>query len=292
LHYTPETQVKTPFSKPFSIGRAGRNTPTNLRCFDCNQLDHTRKLCPNRVLGNASNTSRNVVTSARVQTYAIGNTNSVTPVTSDSCVDKGGQVQSPAAQSSVGEWRVHGKNDNCHSIRDVIDPHDERASELVSEVTATRPENSVVGSPAGNVRLSTRSTAVGPESSDAHSSVTTTRNNRGNSGSRIFYASNVDSHATHNVCSTSVISDSILSPQSIADNIATLKYVRVSIYGVDNNIDALNDSGSRIIIIHRSIIPDDILLVVSLSGLSVLQYKRMSPCYRSNPLSPIIMRSI
>jgi len=27
--FTPETQVKTPFSKPFSIGSAGTNTPTN-----------------------------------------------------------------------------------------------------------------------------------------------------------------------------------------------------------------------------------------------------------------------
>jgi len=83
----------------------------------------------------------------------------MTPVTSDSCVDKGGHAQSPAAQSSVGEWRVHGKNSNSHSILDVIDPHDERASELIGEVTATRSGNSAVGS------LSTRSKAVGPESS-------------------------------------------------------------------------------------------------------------------------------
>jgi len=97
---------------------------------------------------------------------------------------------------------------------------------------------------------------VGPESSDAHSSVTNTRSNRGtgNSGSRIFYALNVESHTTQNVCSTSVISKSILSPQLIADNIATLKYVKDSIDGVDNN---LNDSGSQFNLIHRSIIPDD-----------------------------------
>jgi len=144
-------------------------------------------------LRNASNTSRKVVISAREEDYAIGNTNSVTPVTTDSCVDKGGQFQSSAAQSSDGEWRVHGANDNFHSIRDVIDSHVERASELISDVTATRTGNSAVGSLAGSA-LSTRSTAVGPESSDAHSSVTHTRNNRGsgNSGSRMFYASNVD----------------------------------------------------------------------------------------------------
>jgi len=200
------------------------------------------------------------------------------------------------AQSSDGEWRVHGANDNFHSIRDVIDLHDERASELISDVTATRTGNSAVGSLAGSA-LATRSTAVGPESSDAHSSVTNTRNNRGsgNSGSRIFYALNVDSHTTQNVCSTSVISASILSPQSIAENIATLKYVKVSIDGVDNNLDALNVSGSQINLIHRSIIPDDKMQTVGRivsAELLVLLFKRMSPCYRSNLLSPILMRSI
>jgi len=133
-------------------------------------------------LGNTSNTSRKVVTSARVQAYAIGNTNSVTPVTSDSCVDKGGQFQSPVPHSSDGEWRVHGANDNFHSIRDVIDSHDERASELIGDVTTTRTGNSAVVSLTGSA-LATRSTAVGPESSDAHSSVTNTRSNRGSSNS-------------------------------------------------------------------------------------------------------------
>jgi len=83
-----------------------KNTLTNVRCFNCNQLGHTRNLCPNRALGNASYTSRKVVTSARVQAYAVGNTNSMTPVSSNSCVYKVGHVQSPAAQSSVGEWSV------------------------------------------------------------------------------------------------------------------------------------------------------------------------------------------
>jgi len=85
-----------------------------------------------------------------------------------------------------------------HSIRDVIDPHDERASEWISKVTATRPSNSAVGSTVGNA-LSTRSTADGPESSEVHLSVTT-RNSRGNGGSRIFDALNSESHTTQNVC--------------------------------------------------------------------------------------------
>ena len=41
-----DTQVKTPFSKPFSASTG--TTSTNLHCFNCNQLGHTRKFCPNR----------------------------------------------------------------------------------------------------------------------------------------------------------------------------------------------------------------------------------------------------
>jgi len=55
--------IHTYDGKPKVIGSSGTNTPTNLRCFNCNQLGHTTKLCPNRVLGNNSNTSRKVVTS-------------------------------------------------------------------------------------------------------------------------------------------------------------------------------------------------------------------------------------
>jgi len=118
--------------------------------------------------------------------------------------------------------------------------------------------------------LSTRSAAVGPQSSEAHSSVTHTLKNRGsgNSGIRIFCASNVDSHTTQNVCSTSVISESIISPQSVAENISTLKYVNVSIDGVDNNLDALNDSGSQINLIHGSIIPDNKMQTVGRIAIS------------------------
>jgi len=82
-------------------------------------------------------------------------------------------------------------------------------------------------------------------------------------------------------------SEFIISPQSIADNIATLKNVKVFIEGVDNNIETLNDSGSQINSIHISIIPEYKMQTVgriSIRGafgavLSILLY-------------PIIVRSI
>ena len=48
-----ETQLKTPFTKS-SPSSTSTNTATNLRCFNCNQLGHTRKLCPTRTQGNSS----------------------------------------------------------------------------------------------------------------------------------------------------------------------------------------------------------------------------------------------
>jgi len=40
----------------------------------------------------------------------------------------------------------------------------------------------------------------------------------------LLYASNTDSHISLNVCSSAVTAECILSHQSMADNIATLKY--------------------------------------------------------------------
>jgi hypothetical protein len=92
--------------------------------------------------------------------------------------------------------------------------------------------------------------------------VTSPRYSRGSSIARIFYPSNTDSHTSQNVCSSSVIAESYKSLQSIADNIVPLKYVKVAIDRVDNNLDALNDSGSQINLIRGSIVPDDKLQTV------------------------------
>ena len=87
--------------KPFSVSN-GTTTLTNLRCFNCNQLNHTRKLCPNRTQGNSSYTTHKVVTTARIQAYTRGKIPevSVTRVTSDSGVSKGVPVQSLTAPNS------------------------------------------------------------------------------------------------------------------------------------------------------------------------------------------------
>ena len=48
-----------------------------------------------------------------------------------------------------------------------------------------------------------------------------------------------------------------MAARSIADNIATLKYVKVATDGVDHDLNAMNDSGSQINLIRRSIIPQN-----------------------------------
>ena len=68
-----ETQLKTPFTKSSPHGTS-TNTATHLRCFNCNQLGHTRKLCPNRKQWNSSYNTRKAITSAGVQAYTIGET--------------------------------------------------------------------------------------------------------------------------------------------------------------------------------------------------------------------------
>jgi Zinc knuckle len=252
-----ETQVKTPFSKPMSASTG--ITSTNVRCYNCNQLGHTRKLCPHR----------KVVTSARVQAYTISETPqfetpevSVTPVTSDSRDGKGVHVQSPIAPNSDnGQRIVNVQAGNSRSTRDVIESRDARTGAVSSEgITAHRSGSSAAGRPADNTS-STRSDAVGPESNETYSSEVaspqTPRYSRGTSNTRIFYPSNADSHTSSNVCSSAVMAEPYLSPQSIADNIVTLKYVKVAIDGVDNNLDALNDSGSQINLTRRSIVPED-----------------------------------
>jgi len=174
-------------------------------------------------------------------------------------------VQSLAAPNSdSGQRRVLGQaSDSSHGARDVIESRDVRTGVLSGEgitgegITASRPGNSAVGRPADNTS-STHSNAVGSESKETYSSeVPSPCYNRGSNNTRTFYQSNTDSHTSQNVCSSAVMAESFLSPQNIADNIVTLKYVKVAIDGVDNNLDALNDSGSQINLIRRSIIPDD-----------------------------------
>jgi hypothetical protein len=109
------------------------------------------------------------------------------------------------------------------------------------------------------------SSAIEPVSSDSQSSVAVARQSRGNGGSRVFYASNSisDGPSTQNVRTTSFITEPNLYPHSISDNIATLKYVKIAIDGVDfNNIEALHDSGSLVNLIRKPIIPEDQMKVV------------------------------
>jgi len=66
------------------LAMALAHAPTNVRCFKCNQLDHTRKLCRKPAQGNSNYTARKGL--ARVEAYTICETPEVlvAPVTSDS----------------------------------------------------------------------------------------------------------------------------------------------------------------------------------------------------------------
>ena len=75
-NHVSETPLKT-FSKASPSG-SNFNTSANVRCFQCNQLGHTRRNCTNRPQGTSNNTARKVVTSARVQAYVMDNTPGVT----------------------------------------------------------------------------------------------------------------------------------------------------------------------------------------------------------------------
>jgi hypothetical protein len=248
-----ETQAKAPFSRPSSTSIGTTSTNLGLRCFNCNQLGHTRRFCPNR----------KIVTSSHVQAYTIGESPklSVTSATSDSRVGKGvgPPVQSLAVPNSdKGQRRVQGEAGNGHIARNVIESCEVRTGVLSGEcITASRTGNSAVGRPVDNTS-SACSNVVEPESNETNSSeVASLRYNRGSNNTRTVYQSNTDSHTFQNVCSSAVMAESFLSPQTIADNIITLKYVKVAIDGIDNDLDALNDSGSQVNLIRRSIIPED-----------------------------------
>ena len=137
-----------------------------------------------------------MVTSARVQAYVMDDTSGVI---SDRGVGKSAPSGDASTYASVDR-----------STRDIIGSqgeHDHGADE--SQACTS---------------MNTSST-IEPVSSDSQSSVAVVRQSRGNCGSRIFYVSNSisDGPVTQNVCTTSVITEPNLSPQSIADNIATLK---------------------------------------------------------------------
>ena len=117
-NHVSETQPKT-LSKASPSG-SNFNASANVRCFQCNQLGHTRKNCTNRPQGTSNNTARKVVTSARVQAYVMDNTPGVT---SNQGVGKSAVSDAPTCASVD------------HGTRDVIGSHGERDQGAVNMLT-------------------------------------------------------------------------------------------------------------------------------------------------------------
>jgi hypothetical protein len=57
-------------------------------------------------------------------------------------------------------------------------------------------------------------------------------------------------------CHASVMTESY-SPNTIAEKFAPLDYVRINIVGIPDTFAALNDSGTQVNLIHRSLIPEE-----------------------------------
>ena len=98
---------------------------------------------------------------------------------------------------------------------------------------------------------------------DVPPSVEDKRIRRSSRGSRVFYASKTSSDEAQaaagciGVCLTSVITDEVDSSQLIAEKIAPLRYIPITINGIPGTHAALHDSGSQVNLIRRSLLSDD-----------------------------------
>jgi hypothetical protein len=222
-------------------------------CYACNQFGHTRKQCPNRVSQPQTETSRKVVTSARVQACALSDMSCAVPVkaSANKTARGAGQVR---AGASIGPTVV-----NCNRAGAVDSIEDSDLGAMFDDAGETRVKHAEDGvrqeSPgivAGEVRTYENGTGrdVGSRS-------------RSSIRSYVFYSSKIANDANKpgdecgGVCHTSVMNEKPMSSQLIVDNLAPLQYGRISIDGLEGDLMALHDSGSQINLIRRSLLPDD-----------------------------------
>jgi hypothetical protein len=195
-------------------------------------------------------TSRKVVTSARVQACALSDVSCAAPVNANAnkTARGAGQVRAGAA---VGPTAVSGSRSEAV---DSVDDGDlvalfDDATEPRVRHTADGVRRGSPGIVAGEARTYEKGTGRDVSSSS--------------SSSRIFYSSKVANDVNKpgdeydGVCHTSVMNEKPMSSQLIVDNLAPLQYVRIPIDGLDGDFVALHDSGSQINLIRRSLLPDD-----------------------------------
>jgi hypothetical protein len=194
---------------------------TRVRCFACNQFGHTKKSCPNRSASHSEQTVRKTFTSARVQACAVRPGDATSGV-------QNRKLQSESADISDGD-RIA-----------AIDAHVESKSNNVC-VTPTAVNNSNVVGHRPNLDGPVRGAASysSERTADYPTQHTDIRNND--------VAQN---------CHASVMTESY-SPNTIAEKFVPLDYVRINIVGVPDTFAALNDSGTQVNLIHRSLTPEE-----------------------------------
>ena len=254
------TQVKsdnTGMSAGKTSQQAATPVSTRVRCYACNQFGHTRKQCPTRLSQPKSETARKVLTSARVQAYA--------------CSDTIGTAQDATAGAphDSGQAKLVGASVNQTMTNFSGSMDSERYAGYADDKTlmlndADRRLVNESDHRAGGALLS----AAGEKQSTepgVHSIVDSKRNNRSSRGSRVFYSSNACNSGAKaaakcsGVCHTSVIADERQSSQLIAEKIVPLQYIHISIDGISGTFAALQDSGSQVNLISRSLLSNDSL---------------------------------
>jgi hypothetical protein len=231
-----------------------------IRSYACHQFGHTRKQCPNRVSQLQTETSRKVVTSARVQACIISDVKGAMPANANANKTgrSAGQVRAVASVGPIAANCSRSGAENNVDDSYLVVLFDDAREPLVRH-TEDGERRESPGIVTGETRTPEKGTGRDVSSSSIRS--------------RVFYSSKVANDVNKpgdeygGVCHTSVMNEKPMSSQLTVDNLAPLQYVRISIDGLDGDIVALHDSGSQINLIRRSLLPEDQRQSVSKIGI-------------------------
>jgi hypothetical protein len=192
-----------------------------VRCFACNRFGHTKKSCPNRSASHSEQTVRETFTCVRVQACDVRPGDATSGVQSR-------KLQSESGDISDGD-RIA-----------AIDAHVESKSNNVCVTPTTVNNSNVVGH---------RPNLDGPVRGAANYSSERTADQQ-------TQHTDIRSNDVAQSCHTSVMTESY-SPNTITERFAPLDYVHINIVGIPGTFAALNDSGTQVNLIHRSLIQEE-----------------------------------